>query len=67
MNDSDLPTKSYGNHSHRFADGSVEKKICLIIYARFILWSHQSSQLQRYIGFRPVPTLGSQRDPNVVS
>ena len=37
------------------------EKTCLIIFARITLWNHQSSQLQRYIGFRPVPTLVSYR------
>ena len=41
------------------------KETRLIIFARAILWSRQWSQLQHYIGFRPVPTLGSHRIPTL--
>ena len=41
------------------------EKICLIVFAQTTHWSHQSTHLQRYIGFRPVPTLGSHRTPTL--
>ena len=59
---SDPSTKFYGNSSHESTNGSVEK-IYSIIFVRTTLYSHQQSQLQRYIGFCPVLTLGSHTIP----
>ena len=49
----DLPRKSYRNRSHE----SVGKSI----FVRTTLFRHQSSQLQRYIGFPTVSILGSHK------